>query len=290
VLFHVYMFEYDKSRGGTGQSFVFRNIAHDLLGPRIVDRWNRGEPVTWDGATAESLRSDIHVRHTDEAVPGDATWSAIEAMGEDVTNEWITGPAGVAPATEAVPEKTGEHESQLRDHHRVMVVHGRNLRARHAMFIFLRSLGLNPIEWEEAVRETGMGSPHNLDAVRAAMDVGQAVVVILTAEDRAGLLPALADPENPDDFDDTTLRGQPRQNVILEAGLAMGVASERTILVEIGRIRQASDFGGLNTVRLTNSAETRNALRSRLIGAKCAVDESLSDWMSPERSGDFEAP
>jgi predicted nucleotide-binding protein with TIR-like domain len=167
-----------------------------------------------------------------------------------------------------------------------MVVHGRNLRARDAMFMFLRTLGLDPIEWEQAVRETGIASPHNLDAVRAAMDVGQAVVVLLTAEDRAGVLPELADGG---DDEDVVLRGQPRQNVILEAGLAMGVDRSRTILVELGNIRRASDVEGLNAVRLSNATPTRNALRSRLQGAGCLVSEGASDWMRPESGGDFEA-
>jgi predicted nucleotide-binding protein len=153
------------------------------------------------------------------------------------------------------------------------------------MFMFLRTLGLSPIEWEQAITETGVASPHNLDAVRAAMDVGQAVVVILTAEDRAGLLPQLA----ADNEDDRRLRGQPRQNVILEAGLAMGVDRRRVILVELGEIRRASDFEGLNVVRLTNAPATRNALRSRLQGAECEIDESAADWMRPEAAGDFES-
>jgi predicted nucleotide-binding protein len=166
-----------------------------------------------------------------------------------------------------------------------MVVHGRNLRARDGIFTFLRALGLRPIEWEEAVAETGVASPHNLDAVRAAMDVAQAVVVVLTAEDRAGLLPQLADADD----DDVMLRGQPRQNVILEGGLAMGVDRSRVVLVEIGSIRRASDFDGLNVVRLTNAAPTRLALRSRLQSAGCEIDEALTDWARPEAGGDFDA-
>ena len=207
--------------------------------------------------------------------------------GESVTNEWITGAAGAGAVGEAAgPHSQPPQESPLRDHSRVMVVHGRNGQARDAMFVFLRALGSEPIEWEQAVAETGMGSPHNLDTVRAAMDVGQAVVVLLTAEDHAGLLSELA---GDGDEDDVLLKGQPRQNVILEAGLAMGVDRDRTILVEVGPIRRASDFDGLNAVRLSNAAPSRNALRGRLITAGCSVDESLADWMRPQSGGDFEA-
>jgi hypothetical protein len=128
-----------------------------------------------------------------------------------------------------------------------------------------------------------MGSPHNLDAVRAAMDVAQAVVVIFTAEDQAGVLPDLAE-----DDAEVMLRGQPRQNVLLEAGLAMGVDRARTILVELGPIRHATDVEGLNVVRLTNSATTRAALRSRLANAGCAVADAGGGWMTAEAGGDFE--
>jgi predicted nucleotide-binding protein len=131
-----------------------------------------------------------------------------------------------------------------------------------------------------------MASPHNLDAVRAAMDLGQAVVVILTAEDQGGRLPWLA---GPDDEEDLLLQGQPRQNVVLEAGMAMGIDRNRTVLVEIGRIRRPSDFDGLNTVRLTNDVNTRSALRSRLRDAGCLVNDSGNDWLSPQSGGDFEA-
>ena len=43
---------------------------------------------------------------------------------------------------------------------RVFVVHGRNQAAADSMFAFLRSLGLKPIEWDQAVAMTGKGSPY----------------------------------------------------------------------------------------------------------------------------------
>ncbi len=42
----------------------------------------------------------------------------------------------------------------------VFVVHGRNMAAREAMFTFLRSIGLKPLEWHQAVSLTGTGAPY----------------------------------------------------------------------------------------------------------------------------------
>jgi predicted nucleotide-binding protein len=286
VPFQVYILE--RPDGPSGKQ-VWRwhfDLDEDDLRTRIVDAWDRGDPITYNGRTSDSTKSEITIwesvdplRYMPTHVP---TTSQVDRAANRVTNDWITGPAG-AGAPVLTPAAAGI-ESPLRDHRRVMVVYGRNLAARDAMFTLLRALGLNPIEWEQAVAETGMGSPHNFDAVRAAMDVAQALVVILTAEDRAAILPELQG----DDDDDIALRGQPRQNVILEAGLAMGVDRSRTILVELGKIRRASDFEGLNAVRLTNTTQTRNALRQRLITAGCAVDQAASDWMTASAGGDFD--
>jgi predicted nucleotide-binding protein len=232
--------------------------------------------------------STIKIAYTDSEqategyIDGSPVSYRVVTQGRDVTNHWIAG----APGHKQRPRQAPESElRQSGDPRRVMVVHGRNKRARDAMFTFLRALGLSPVEWEQAVAETGFGTPHNLEAVRAAMTLAQAVVVILTAEDQGGLFPELA---GLPDQDDTALRGQPRQNVTLEAGLAIGVDPRRTILVELGEIRRASDFEGLNTVRLTNHPPARAALRTRLETAGCAIDDPGFDWMTVSAGGDFE--
>jgi len=69
----------------------------------------------------------------------------------------------------------------------------------------------------------------------------------------------------------------------------MGLEPSRTVLVEIGEIRRASDFEGLNAVRLTNDVTRRSALVSRLKTAGCAVDDSGSDWTNSRAGGDFDA-
>lgn len=286
--FHVYVFERfepARGRGRTGQSYYFKNLSDEQLRTRIVEPWDSGLPMTWDGRTADSRRAlNMKIFETAAPIPADTEGSDAHRLmegGTNVTNDWITGPAGfrhgeqgAAPILEAAPS----------DRRRVMVVHGRNHDARIAMLTFLRALDLDPIEWEDAVAATGLGSPHNLAAVRAAMDIAQAVVVILTAEDQAGLLPALASRAS----SETLLEGQPRQNVALEAGMAMGIDPARTILVQLGRIRGASDFDGLNYVPLTNEPASRRALSRRLATAGCSVDETGSDWLTTA-AGDFES-
>ena len=46
------------------------------------------------------------------------------------------------------------------DPRQVFVIHGRNEPARMGLFTFLRSIGLKPIEWSEAIAMTGQGSPY----------------------------------------------------------------------------------------------------------------------------------
>jgi predicted nucleotide-binding protein len=209
---------------------------------------------------------------------------ALTAAGRERAS-MLADPAESPSSGLAATDPTGVPLTIDIDRAKAMVVFGRNMAARNAMFSFLRSLHLAPIEWEQAVAATGEASPHNSVAVRRAMQSAQAIVVILTAEERAGLLPVLA---GSDDHNEIRLGGQPRQNVLLEAGMAHALAAERTILVEIGAIRGASDFAGMNTVRLSNSPQVRAALRQRLITAGCAVDQTATDYLHPDASGDFD--
>jgi hypothetical protein len=77
-----------------------------------------------------------------------------------------------------------------------------------------------------------------------------------------------------------------RPNVLFEAGLALGLHREKTILVEIGRVRGLSDLAGKHMLRLTNDQATRNALANRLEMAGCKVDRHGTHWLT---TGDFRA-
>ena len=77
--------------------------------------------------------------------------------GKDVTDDMMT-------STEIVGLDTSANDVQQTrpptNPHKVFVVHGRNLKARDAMFNFLGAIGLDPIEWSEATNATDKASPY----------------------------------------------------------------------------------------------------------------------------------
>lgn len=159
----------------------------------------------------------------------------------------------------------------------VFIVHGRNEAVLTRLIAFIDGLGLRIITWEDARAMTNEATPYVLEVVDAGMANAQAVLVIMTAEDRAGLLPQLAKSE--DDRADTQLQGQPRENVLFEAGMAIARGRKRTILVFVGDVRFPSDLAGRHVVRLDNSARTRRDLLQRLQTAGCLV-KPRDDWLS----------
>jgi hypothetical protein len=152
------------------------------------------------------------------------------------------------------------------------------------MFAFLRSIGLRPIEWSEAVQMTGEGSPYLGQVLDTALNAAQAIVVFLTPDDIAYLRPEYA---SGDDDRETDPQAQARPNVLFEAGMAMGRDPKRTVLVELGQLRPFSDVVGRHVVRINNSPAKRKELAQRLESAGCSVDLTGDDWFT---AGDFSAP
>lgn len=167
---------------------------------------------------------------------------------------------------------------------RVFVVYGRNKKAQAAMFSFLRSIGLNPIQWSQAITMTGEATPYPWRILDITLDTAQAVVVLFTPDEFVALRPEYADDDNDPE---TATAVQARPNVLFEAGMAMGRSVERTVLVQLGEHRSFSDTSGRHMVRLTNAPEHRKALAERLRTAGCAVDTSGDDWF---KEGDFSPP
>jgi hypothetical protein len=166
----------------------------------------------------------------------------------------------------------------------VFVVHGRNEALRRAIFDFLRSINLSPMEWSYAVELTGEGSPYIGQVLDAALDHAAAIVVLMTPDEIAYLQPQYGDG---DEDPETKPAAQARPNVLFEAGMALGRDPRRTVLVEVGVIRPFSDVAGRHAIRLSNDTANRQELANRLKTAGCDVDLRGTDW---HNTGDFTPP
>jgi predicted nucleotide-binding protein len=179
-----------------------------------------------------------------------------------------------------LPDKHDEPgETAMPDRRDVFVVYGRDDKHKDFFFDFLRRLQLNPLEFEEAIRLTGSGSPYTGDAVRTALDHAQVVMVLFTGDDLAQLRPELV--RDNDGEAERKPAPQPRPNVILEAGMALALDRKRTIIVEVPPLRGISDLHGLNVVRFgKGEPPERNNLANRLETAGCDVKRIGSGWLT----------
>lgn len=160
----------------------------------------------------------------------------------------------------------------------VFVVHGRNISIKDSTFQFLHSIGLKPIEWTQAVTATGKATPYIGEVLDAAFKMAQAIIVLMTPDDEGRLLEKFQSTDDPAFEKELTL--QCRLNVIFEAGLAMGRNQNRTIFVEVGKLRPFSDIGGRYVIRMDGSPQKRHELAMRLQNAGCKIDLSSPDWIN----------
>jgi parallel beta-helix repeat protein len=161
----------------------------------------------------------------------------------------------------------------------IFVVYGRNTRLRDGMYEFLRALDLAPISWEEAKARTGKGAPSIDEILRQGLHDAHAVLVIMSGDDEARLLPAFHKPD--DRKEDTEFTPQCRPNVLFEAGMAHVLFEDRTILVVFGRTRGLSDLSGVHFERVEKGfdEEERFALRNQLKAIECDVNDSNRIWL-----------
>lgn len=208
-----------------------------------------------------------------------------------VLNEELLQPQGeslIKIETNILQNSTTERINQIMpDSKRVFIVYGRNAKAKDAMVLFLRAIGLEHLDFDEVKNSLG-GSPYVGDIVRKGMDEAQAVVVIYTSDEYASLRPSFHSVRD-DELEKN--RWQPRQNVIFEAGMAMGINEKRTILVVLGDMPLPSDIKGRHIVYLNNTTDSREKFRNLLGGQAvgCAVDFTKAGWHNVGTAGDFEA-
>jgi len=200
------------------------------------------------------------------------------------------GGYGMVLAQRSVPPSEGLHDGDddlsdpgiTPEPHTVFVVHGRNTNARDAMYEFLGAVGLNALDWEQALNLVPEPNPYVGDVLDAALARAQAIVVLLTPDDDAQLRFEYL--EAHDEGRERNLTGQPRPNVLFEAGMAMALMRKRTVLVAFPGFLPFSDIDGRHILRAAETSAFREQMVNRLKRAGCPVDEAAGDWQA---AGDF---
>ena len=178
--------------------------------------------------------------------------------------------------SDGLSDKSNIRQLSQVDPKKVFVVYGRNEKAREAMFAFLRSIGLDPLEWLHGVSMTSDASPLVPQILETAFNQVQAFVVLLSGDDEARLREPFR--KESDEQYENELTPQARPNVLFEAGLAFGTQPHRVVLVEFGKLRPFSDTVGRYTVRINNDINSRQQLAILLRNAGCIVNLDGTDW------------
>ena len=197
------------------------DIARDELERRFLQPYRQGQPIAIAGKSippddigririSKTEQPADHYRPQAAARRAKGGWIlpedwCVADLATDVTDEFITGPPGTERGSSVGPA-AGSHAPI--DPTKVFVVHDRDIEARDSMFTFLRSLGLQPLEWSQAVRATGKTLPYIGEVLDAAFSSARAVVVLLTPDDRAWLSEALRAEGEPSHETETNWTGE----------------------------------------------------------------------------------
>jgi predicted nucleotide-binding protein len=231
----------------------------------------REEPI-WQVTLDRRIRPYVGVAGVDEYL----------AIKRQVAAEAARQPPPTLPVELEAGDETGEGATEgPADPHKVFVVHGRNAAARVAMFELLRAFGLHPLEWRELRAATGKPSPYIGEILDAGFAISQACLVLMTPDEEVRLRDEFVEEEI-----ERIVSHQPRPNVLLEAGMALAKFRDRTVIVELGRMRPVSDLAGIHTLRMNNTREKREELAERLRDARCDVRAEGTAWQT---AGDFDA-
>lgn len=180
-------------------------------------------------------------------------------------------PASPSPRGQgATSKKTGSKE--------VFVVQGRDGRPVHELERFLSFLNLKVMRWGDARKRVGKAQPTTFEIVQAGLMHAGAVIVVLSPDDQAALRAELS-PEVEQGRPVLSDAGfQPRQNVLLEAGLAYGMAPEKVIFVQSATgMRAISDIDGFHFIRMDGSWTQRENLVHSLRAAGMSPEPTYSN-------------
>jgi len=278
------------------------DIDEGTLERQFLSPYRSGLPITVSGSTFSVDRIDrIQINKsdipTDEIIPllkvrdsqssvaiigGPSYLARAAAWGEDVTDQFITGPPGEASDTSIVTAR-GPHvdppiESSGRTPgNQVFLIAGRDREAILGIKDFLRALGLQIIEWSHAVAKTGLPNPYIGDVVMEGLRMADVAIVVITPDDLVSLREDLR--HDDDDATESETLGQGRPNVYYEAGIADAIGRERTLIIEIGPVKKFSDISGRHVIRYDGSPAMRNTVVDRLRIAGIEPNTSGNDWL-----------
>lgn len=183
----------------------------------------------------------------------------------------FTPPSPTLTPPTAAPKKAKKSQALSAKQSRAWVVHGRNLKARDAVVSILKSLALKVLDFKTAIMRTKQGSPYVGTILRTAFNVADIVVVLLTPDDDVKLRKIYFKKNEP--AYEKKLMGQPRPNVLFEAGQAFGIHPDRTILVQVGNMKpHPTDVLGRHICMLSNDPDSREDLVKKLRGIGAVVD------------------
>lgn len=222
----------------------------DLYAAR--DSLNQTEGEAW----VEEVSQILHRVAPDQALDFDQLTPYLFAgLSAQLISSYWQRIAGVMRAAIADLERDGQASTFRRtssNPRSVFVVHGRNDELRASLFAFLRALKLDPLEFSQAIRDTGKAAPYIGEILDVAFEQVQAVVVLLSPDDEVRLSESLW--TSSESSLERTKQLQARPNVLFEAGMAFGTHEDRTVLVEVGH---GSGCGTTSKTREAPSADRR---------------------------------
>lgn len=160
---------------------------------------------------------------------------------------------------------------------KVLIINGANEKTKKSMGNFLLSLGLQAVEWAEALHLTGMPDQDQTGVMAKVFEHCQAVVVLLT-NDKEDCFLSEKEP-------DLKALRQTELNALYMAGVSAGLNRGRTIVISLGNPEPYRGIPGLNIAALDNSLEKRKDLIERIKLAGCDVKTRGKAW---HISGDFD--
>jgi predicted nucleotide-binding protein len=183
-------------------------------------------------------------------------------------------PAAPAPAPRGRGAKAAV--KRRKKDNSVFVISGRDQAVTESMYALLDTLGCRPVEFHQAVAKVRRtGNPFIGDVLDKAFEQVQALVVLFTPDDEAKLKDHFLKKHG--DRGERKLAGQPRPNVIFEAGMALARHPEKTIMVQVGPLKSFSDISGRHLVHLADTYDSRLDFVTRL-GRICKVDTTGTRW------------